>query len=240
MKNVALFTWTNTEYEDVFPVYFGGIEKYFSQVEKSYVAINALSEVIDDQHLQLVNDEQNSYAERILGCLDAIEEEYIIYAQEDFMLYDKVSTREFNKALNFLKKNEEFSCVKLLRSGADTLEEKLATNIYKSCDYYSAVHQVSIWKKDHLVKIINLLNPVQLRNFEYAGGASRVMHQLGYQSAFYFHESSPHRGGHFDSKAYPYIATALIKGKWNTAEYQKEINQLALDYNIQLANRGTL
>ena len=239
MKNVALFTWTNTEYEDVFPVYFGGIEKYFPQVEKSYVAINALSKVIDDQHHQLVNDEQNSYAERILGCLNIIEEEYVIYMQEDFLLYDKVSIRDFNKALNFLKKNEDFSCVRLIRSAADTLEKKLATNIYKSCDCYSAVHQASIWRKDHLVAILNLLNPNHLKDFEYAGGASRAMHQLGYQSAFYFHESSPHRGGHFDSVAYPYIATALIKGKWNTTEYQKEIDQLAEEYSIDINQRGT-
>lgn len=239
MKNLALFTWTNTEYEDVFPVYFGSIEKYFPQLEKSYVAINALSEVIGDQHLQLVNDEKDTYASRMLGCLDAIEEEYIIYMQEDFMLYDKVPAREFNKAFNYLKKGE-VSCVKLLRSGADTLDEKLSANIYKSCDYYSAVHQASIWKKDHLVEILNVLNPPHLRNFEYAGGASKVMHQLGYQSAFYFNESSPHRGGHFDSKAFPYIATALIKGRWNTAEYQTEIEQLAEDYNIDINQRGTL
>lgn len=240
MKNLALFTWTHTEMEDVFPVYFGSIGKYFPQVEKSYVAINALSKIISDEHLQLVNDENDTYASRILGCLNIIEEEYVLYMQEDFLLYDKVPIREFNKALNFLKKNEEFSCVKLLRSGADTLEEKLATNIYKSCDYYSAVHQVSIWRKDHLVEIINTLNPAHLRNFEYAGNASRVMHQLGYESAFYFSESSPHRGGHFDSKAYPYIATALIKGKWNTAEYQKEIDQLAEEYSIDINQRGTL
>ena len=240
MKNVALFTWTNTEYEDVFPVYFGGIEKYFPQVEKNYVAINALSEVIGDQHLQLVNEEQNSYAERILGCLDAVEEEYIIYAQEDFMLYDKVPTREFNKALNFLKKKMRSFPVSNYFGLVLILLKRLATNIYKSCDYYSAVHQVSIWRKDHLVEILNTLNPVHLRNFEYAGNASRVMHRAGYQSAFYFHESSPHRGGHFDSKAYPYIATALIKGKWNTAEYQKEIDQLVKEYSVDINQRGTL
>ena len=240
MKNLALVTWTHTEMEDVFPVYFGCIGKYFPQVEKSYVAINALSKIISDEHLQLVNDENDTYASRILGCLDIIEEEYVIYMQEDFLLYDKVSIREFNKVLNFLKKNEDFSCVRLIRSNADTLEKKLATNIYKSCGCYSAVHQASVWRKDHLVAILNLLNPIHLRDFEYASGASRAMHQLGYQAAFYFHESSPRRGGHFDSKVFPYIATALIKGKWNIVEYQAEIKQLAEDYNIDINQRGTL
>ena len=239
MKNLALFTWTNTEYEDVFPVYFGNIAKYFPQLEKSYVAINALSEVIDDQHLQLVNDEKDTYASRMLGCLDAIEEEYILYMQEDFMLYDEVSIGDLNKVFDYLK-GGEVSCVKLLRSGADTLDEKLSMNVYKSCDYYSAVHQACIWKKDHLAQILNILSPSYLRDFEYAGGASNVMHQLGYQSAFYFHESSPHRGGHFDSKVFPYIATALIKGKWNTMEYGPEIQKLSEDYNIDLNQRGCL
>jgi len=239
MKDLALFTWTHTEYEDVFPAYFGNIKKYFPQLEKSYVAINELSEVISDDHLQLINDERNSYSERILGCLEHVEEDYVLYMQEDFILYDKVPTREFNKCINYLKTGET-SCVKLIRSGSDTLEDQKSVNIYKSCEFLSAVHQATIWNKSHLIDILENLNPGTLRQFELNGNASYVMKELGYQSTFYFHESSPHRGGHYDSKVFPYIATALMKGKWNTVEYQSEIQKLSEDYNIDLNKRGCL
>lgn len=239
MKNLALFTWTNKEYEDVFPAYFGNVEKYFPQIEKSYVAINELSEVISDNHLQLVNEEKYSYAERVLGCLENIEEEYILYMQEDFILYDAVVSEEINKCFEYLKTGET-SCVKLIRSGSDSLNDQVSNNIYRSCDFLSAVHQATLWNKSHFARVIESLNPKTLRDFEINGNASRTMKELGYQSVFYFDESSSPRGGHFDSKVFPYIATALIKTKWNTEEYLLEITKLSEDYKIDLSERGCL
>lgn len=239
MKNLALFTWTNIEYEDIFPVYFGNIEKYFPELKKSYVAINKLSEKISDDHLQLVNDEKSFYYDRFISCLEHVEEDYILYMQEDFILYDKVLVEEFNKCFDYLLSGES-SCVKLIRSGSDTLEDNKGNNIYKSCDFLSAVHQATIWNKSHLIHILEELNPETLREFEINGNASHTMNRLGYKSTFYFDESSPPRGGHFDSKVFPYIATALMKGKWNTSEYLQEIKQISEDYNIDLNERGCL
>jgi len=239
MKNLTLFTWTNKEYEDVFPAYFGNVEKYFPQIEKSYVAINELSEVISDNHLQLVNEERYSYAARILGCLENVEEEYILYMQEDFILYDSVVFEEIDKCFEYLKTGET-SCVKLIRSGSDTLKEKVSDNVYRSCEFLSAVHQATMWNKKHFAEVIENLNPKTLRDFEINGNASHTMRELGYQSTFYFDESSSPRGGHFDSKVFPYIATALMKGKWNTGEYLSEITKLSEDYNIDLNARGCL
>jgi len=239
MKDLALFTWTHNEYEDIFPVYFGNIKKYFSELAKSYVAINQLSEEISDDHLQLINDERNFYSDRIISCLECVEEDYILYMQEDFILYDKVLIEEFNNCFDYLK-GGEVSCIKLIRSGFDTLTEEKSNNIYKSCDFLSAVHQATIWNKSHLIHILEELNPQTLRDFEVNGNASHIMKKLGYESTFYFDESSPKRGGHFDSKVFPYIATALIKSKWNTDEYFTEINQLSEDYNIDLNRRGCL
>lgn len=239
MKELALFTWTNIDYEDVFPVYFGNIEKYFPQIEKSYVAINKLSEKISDNHLQLINDDKSFYYDRIISCLEHIEEDYVLYMQEDFILYDQVNIEEFNKCFNYLK-NGDSSCIKMIRSGSDTLEEKKETDIYKSCDFLSAVHQATIWKKSHLIDILENLEPKNLRDFEINGNASYTMNELGYQSTFYFHQSSPKRGGHYDSLVFPYIATAIIKGKWNTPEYHSEIKQLSEDYKIDLSKRGCL
>ena len=59
MKDLALITWTNTELEDVFPAYFGNLKKYFPEIQNSYVFINELSQIIDDDHFQLCNDEND-------------------------------------------------------------------------------------------------------------------------------------------------------------------------------------
>ena len=54
MKNLALVTWTHDSYNDIFPVYFGNIEKFFPSLNKSYVLINELSDLISDNHLQCI------------------------------------------------------------------------------------------------------------------------------------------------------------------------------------------
>ena len=43
---------------------------------------------------------------------------------------------------------------------------------------------------------------------------------------------------HYDSPVFPYIATAINKGKWNMTEYYKELDLLFKEYNINPFNRG--
>ena len=79
MKDLAMVTWTHSSYNDVFPAYFGNVKKYFKDLKSSYVLINSLSESIDDTHLQLVNNESDSYVSRWIAFLEHIKEDYIIY-----------------------------------------------------------------------------------------------------------------------------------------------------------------
>ena len=44
---------------------------------------------------------------------------------------------------------------------------------------------------------------------------------------------------HWDSKTYPYIATAIVKGKWNLSEYQSELGFILNSNRVDLSARGT-
>jgi hypothetical protein len=55
------------------------------------------------------------------------------------------------------------------------------------------------------------------------------------------YDNEPKRGGnHYDSNVYPYIATALVKGKWIMSEYSNELSKLLTNYNIDQNKRGIL
>jgi len=54
----------------------------------------------------------------------------------------------------------------------------------------------------------------------------------------YYYNGEPKRGGHHDSSIYPYIATAVVKGKWNLSEYKNELLPLLNEHNIVIENRG--
>ena len=45
-------------------------------------------------------------------------------------------------------------------------------------------------------------------------------------------------GGHYNSLIYPYIATAVVKGKWNYSEYKNELDDIFTFYSIDKDVRG--
>jgi hypothetical protein len=45
---------------------------------------------------------------------------------------------------------------------------------------------------------------------------------------------------HRSSEIYPYIATAVVKGKWNFSEYQLELEAIFEEYSIDPELRGKL
>jgi len=249
MNDLALITWTNTEIEDVFPVYFGNLKKYFSELKHSYVFINKLSEIIDDEHLQLINDENDTYGNRLLSCLEVVNEDYVLYMQEDFILYDFVNVDEIQRCIEFLKKTD-CSSVKLICSKFNTFEEEIEKNIYKinhnsSSGFLSFTQQPAIWKKKDLITIIENLNLQVFRDFESGGTylGSKMMQELGYYSCVYYDEEFKQRVGkwgfgHYDSTVFPYIATALQQGQWNCGEYLEELSKILPEYNIDIKMRG--
>ena len=248
MKNLAVVTWTHTEMEDVFPVYFGNLKKYFPEHRScnNYILIDKLNENISDDYTQLVNNENDTYASRWLGCLDYIKEDYFLYLQEDFILFDEVNVSEFERCLNYLK-NSDCSCIRFVRSDNSGLEHKKDFNIYQEKEELYFTQVASIWKKEHFIEVMEKLNPKTFRDLESGGSfaGSRVMKNLGYYSSFYFDESSNRRklfettDAHWDDKCFPYTATSIVLGRWNM-QYSKEINNFSKEYNFNISSRGTI
>jgi hypothetical protein len=55
------------------------------------------------------------------------------------------------------------------------------------------------------------------------------------------YDNEPKRGGnHYDSNVYPYIATALVKGKWIMSEYSNELTPILNSNNININKRGVI
>ena len=60
-------------------------------------------------------------------------------------------------------------------------------------------------------------------------------------SSAYSHKGSSQRGlHHFDNEVYPFIATAINKGRWNTSEYNDELSILFKMYNVDPELRGNI
>lgn len=168
-----------------------------------------------------------------IGC------EYFIYLQEDFILYNNVNEDKLHKYTEFLKKNKQYSFVRLLKSG--TLNSNPTSNktLYEieSNNQNIFAMQPTIWRTEDFIKLYREVKANQWYENELY---IQKCIQLEIKGTYHYDNELKRGQAHFDSNVYPYIATALVRGKWNTSEYDNELENLFSIYNINKNIRGII
>ena len=233
--SIALVTYSNTNVRDVWIPYLGQLEKHLRGI-KSYVFLDE-DRKNDNFHTFKKYDNNDPYFEQYLGCLSTVEEDFIIYSQEDFIVYDNISSSNLQQYCNFLL-DTDYSFVRLIRAGYNTpLNHKISDNLFevdiRTNDAFSM--QATLWKKD---KLAELYSHVKSELWYEGDNWNSGCRDLSTKGAFaYFNE--PKRGKfHYDSSVFPYICTALNKGLWNLNEYPKILGDILESYGIDPAERG--
>lgn len=68
--------------------------------------------------------------------------------------------------------------------------------------------------------------------------SQKVVKKMGLKAAFSYRSGKRRGLHHFDNDVYPYVATAIGKGKWNLGEYGVELEPLLEQYQIDPTRRG--
>jgi hypothetical protein len=180
---------------------------------------------------------EQPYYEVWVEALKKFNSEYFIYLQEDFFLYDDVNQNKINEYLQFLKNNPEYSFVRLIKSG-QLGEKKISDTLYEiePSNPFVFAMQATIWKTS---EYISLLEEVKEEKWLETLAYPQAMSKMNMKGVYHY-DNEPKRGGnHYDTNVYPYIATALVKGKWIMSEYQNELSLILNENNIDLNKRGT-
>jgi len=235
MSNIALVTYTNSNLRDVWPVYFGQVDKHLSGI-KSYVFSDEKPE-ISSSHNIILYDNSDPYYVQYSTSMESVEEDFVIYSQEDFVLYDNVSQSSLNKYVEFLK-NSDYSFVKLIRSGYKTpLLNKAGDEMFEidvnSQDAFSM--QAILWKKD---KLMALYDVVRSNKWYESSDWNQSCIDLDVRGVFVYKNENQRGKFHYDSDTFPYVCTALNKGLWNLNEYPEILGSILKSYNIDPAERG--
>lgn len=158
-----------------------------------------------------------------------------IYLQEDLILYDNVNEKEIDRCEKFLI-NSDYSFIRLIKSenlGNVKIEEDLYYVEHSNPNIFSM--QPTIWKTSEYIKLMdNVRSKVWYDEYNY----HTIMNKLKMDGLYYYNGENKRGKNHYDSSIYPYIATAIVKGKWNIKEYEKELNKLFKKYNINLKEKG--
>lgn len=234
-KQIALITWTHNEYSDIWPMYFGRLDKHVDY-SSSYVFVDKFSNKINKKHIQLINNDKSPWHKRFLHCLRQVKEDYVLYMQEDHIMYSDCDHKKLNEIFDLFK-NSDFSCIRLIKSGEQG-GDLISDNLFKipKNSRYLFSQQSAIWKKEDLQEILSFYRPMTFRDVEAYG--SFAMSNLN-KSACYYYNDEPKRGSlHCDSSIFPYISTAVCKAKWNLKEYPVLLQQALDEYHVDCSLRG--
>jgi hypothetical protein len=249
MSELALIINTIAKNKDVWPMFFGQIEKHIPEdfFEKKYIFVDDCDDPLPEGYEAVIYEKEKMYREQFVGCIKSVSEEYCIYISEDYILYDDIQTNAIVKYIDILKKNLDVSFVRFTKGGIvdlDYLNYQNHEDLYELYNFlpYFYTNQASVWRTRDLEKIhrhgpnLHIGNTDHDNSFEFQ--ATKTCEQLGIRGLFCYY-GEPKRGiYHYDSKVFPHVCTALVKGKWNLSEYQEELSPLLIQHNINTDERG--
>jgi len=226
--SVPIIVYTHTDMKDIWPMFFGQLKKYIGDT-KVYVAVNEDDTQIFD-YIRIIYDDTKEYTERWKDILDKIDEETFMFMHEDMILFDKIDFQSLETYISYIK-NESAESIKLILAGdrfvESAIDKTLVTNQYAKFSIQPTITNKKIFRRH-----VDIPSPLNIWQFEEAvvfSGKDYMIRIGGEKKRGIYH---------YDSLVFPYIATAINKGKWNLIEYQKELNPMFEEYNINPFERG--
>ena len=226
--SVPIIVYTHTDMKDIWPMFFGQLKKYIGDT-KVYVAVNEDDTQISD-YIRIIYDDKKEYTERWKEILDKVEEETFMFMHEDMILFDKIDYQLLEKYIKYVK-DDYVESIKLILAG-DRFDEWVIDKTLITNQYAKFSIQPTITTKKVFRGHVDIASPLNIWQFEEAvvSSGKDFMVRLGGERK---------RGlYHYDSLVFPYIATAINKGKWNLNEYQQELNPMFEEYGINPFERG--
>ena len=186
--------------------------------------INSNSDFRND-YAVLKYDDKEPYKRRILSCINQLnDEEIILFTHEDMFLYSKPNIEVISEYINLIDK-EKCDIIKLIRAFENLEKSNLHSFLYKNPEQQLFSIQPSLLKVKTLKKIFTNVPGENIWEFE---GNTNSSYLGNINSLCSFDVNLDQKRGkfHYDSSVYPYICTAVIKGKWNFKEYKKELFEI--------------
>jgi hypothetical protein len=240
IDNLALVIDSTSKYSDAWPLYFGGLNNFFPDNIKKYLFTDKYWDVGCDNIQPVLYKNKDSYRNQFLNCLKQVNEKYIIYNSEDYILYNNTNIDEIEFLIDTLEINP-YSFVKFIKGPEHTTPtDHPNIHIIDQSDVNLFAQQAALWKTKSLIDIFENSPPNNGRMQQEPGG-SLICRKLGITGLQYHSGLETKRGiYHWDSEIYPCTATAISKGKWNLSEYQEILNPLLKKYKINPNIRGTI
>tara|TARA_Y100000592_G_scaffold78259_1_gene123011 strand:- start:8481 stop:9179 length:699 start_codon:yes stop_codon:yes gene_type:complete len=232
MKDLKLIVYSHSDVEDVLYPCVKRLEKYGW---KNFCIFYDKKEAIENAKV-FSYDDSFKYCDRVCSCLERMKEDLVLFTHEDFILYDKP---DYEKLESYVKKlkNSDRDFVRLITTGeTEGKRDGSLKEMPNDSDYIFAI-QPTIWKRKSLLEVYSKGASHSIWSFEV--NANKYCANNNITGWYHFDDKNKRGSLHWDSTVFPYIATAVVKGKWNQREYSKEIGDIFQEYSMK-DTRGSI
>ena len=228
---MKILLYTHSDYSWVWKYWHQQTDKFLSRYEK-ICFLNSGSFFRDD-YQTISYDSGKNYKDRISSCLNNLDDnEIVIFCHEDMFLYDKPNFEILNEYIDLIK-NDKCDTIKLIRAFENLKKSELHNNLLINTDSQLFSIQPTILKIRTLKYIYKSVPGRNIWDFE--GNTNRkFLSDLISLCSFDSNLDKKRGKYHYDSSVYPYICTAVIKGKWNYKEYKKELFEIFYNKKFNL------
>jgi hypothetical protein len=228
---IKTLLYTHTDYSDVWKPFLSRFRKYFSDAE-IYFCVNTTEQELPANTIPIYYDDSKTYTERLSQCIEQIGNTTVLFIHEDMILYDEPIYSKLEDYVRYVEENKAHS-IKLIPVGTiigrPELDETLVHTTYSRFSI-----QPTIIRTDSILGLIEEVGKVSIWEFE------ALIKQKDTDYVAYTGTESKRGMHHFDSKVFPYTATAIVKGKWNFSEYPNELTEILLECGIDKEVRGVV
>ena len=220
---MKILLYTHSDYSWVWKYWHQQTDKYLNDYEKICL-VNSTSTFRDD-YQSIKYDDSKDYRHRILSCLDRLNDnDIVLFCHEDMFLYDQPNY-SLIKYFTSLILNDKCDLIKLVRAFENLEKSNLHEKLFKNPDKQLFSIQPSLTKVKTLKYIYNTVPGNNIWEFE-ANTTKEYLKNLVSLCSYDINIDKKRGKFHYDSSVYPYICTAVIKGKWNFKEYKKELYEI--------------
>ena len=220
---MKILLYTHSDYSWVWEYWHKQTDKFLNAFEK--ICLLNSNSLFREDYLVIKYDDKLTYKNRILSCLDNIDDdEIVLFCHEDMFLYKKPNFEIIDEYINLIKSGN-CELIKLVRAFENLDKSNIHDKLFKNPVKQLFSIQPTLIKIKTLKYIYKTVPGDNIWEFE-ANTTKEYLKDLISLCSFDLNQDKKRGKFHYDSSVYPYICTAVIKGKWNFKEYKKELYEI--------------
>lgn len=169
------------------------------------------------------------WSERIKGCLETIDSEYLIYLQEDWLLIDNLDSERIKFCLEFMKAYDSEFFMSFPYNIVDSNNIYFEFESYRIVSIFSHYMQPAIWKKSLLYELSSLKIALSEYESEKCYSITKSRNCLGIYDTLFEKDMTTR------SFFFPHMH-AMYQGKWAFLRYPT-LKALVESYGIDTTTR---